>query len=366
MLGKYTVDTNLSYGSVYDNLLIQDDNREALKALINNNYKVKCIIIDPPYNRKNKFRKYTDNNPNWLEDIKTRLILLWELLLDSGSIWITIDDNEVHYLKVLCDEVFGRDKFIGNIVWQSKNTPANNVNTISQTHNHILVYAKDNFTPNLIPRTEKQLSTYKNPDNDPRGDWLPTPLTRPEFRERDYYGIINPNTAQIIFPPKNSSWRYTKSKIKNLIKDNKVWWGKSGQATFPFQKRFLTDVKQGVVSQTWWDKEFAGHTGLANKELKSIYGSKVFDTPKPELLIYRILQVATTPTDMILDCYGGSGTSGAVAHKMNRKWIMVENGEHCNLIPVRLNKVIDGLDMNGVTKLTGWSSGGGYTYLTIS
>lgn len=356
---------------IFDNRLIFGDNLLALKALEQEfTGKVKCVYIDPPYNTGSAFEHYDDGIEHsiWLGLMRDRMELLYKLLSKEGSIWITLDDSEVHYLKIVCDEICGRSNFLANIVWQSKDTPGNNSTGIAQTHNHILAYRKnESFTPNLLKRNEQQIANYKNPDNDPRGPWLGTPLTRTEYRERDYYALTN-TSGKKVFPPKGSSWRRPPDKLKQLEAEGRIYWGKNGDAEFPMEKKYLSEVKEGVVNQTWWPYDFAGSTRNASAELKGIFeGEKVFDTPKPEKLIYRVLELATNPGDLVLDSFAGSGTTGAVAHKMGRRWIMVELGEHCHthIIP-RLKKVIDGEDPGGVTEAAGWKGGGGFRYYRLA
>ena len=249
------------------NLLVQGDNLEALKALLPYYAgKVKCIYIDPPYNTGNESWVYNDNvnspeirawlgkvvgketedlsrHDKWLCMMYPRLRLLKDFLREDGSIWISIDDNEAHYLKLLCDEIFGRQNFIANVVWQSKDTPGNNASTIAQTHNMILVFKKsESWRPYLVPRSEKQISNYKNLDNDNRGPWLGTPLTRAEFRERDSYPLIN-GTGREVWPPKGSSWRRPPLEIMKLQSEKRIYWGKDGNADFPVEKNFLVKLK---------------------------------------------------------------------------------------------------------------------------
>ena len=371
-------DPALSYAArktehdLYDNQLIFGDNLLALQSLAtdpNVRGKVKCIFIDPPYNTGSAFEHYDDGMEHslWLGMMRERLELLRELLSEEGSIWISLDDNEVHYLKVLADEIFGRSKFISNIVWQSKDTPGNNSAGIAQTHNHVLVYCKSNsFKINLLDRTEDQLSNYKNLDNDERGPWLGTPLTRAEFRERDYYTLKN-DAGREVLPPQGSSWRRPRQKIQELSAEKRIYWGRNGDADFPVEKKFLSEVKSGVVNQTWWPYEIGGSTRNASAEMKAIFGTKAFDTPKPEKLIQRIIEIATNPGDLVLDSFAGSGTTGAVAHKMLRHWIMIELGEHAHthIIP-RLRKVIDGTDQGGISKAVSWQGGGGFKYSRLA
>ncbi len=363
---------SLSYGEENaSNMLIHGDNLLALKALESDFAgKVKCIFIDPPYNTGIAFTNYDDGLEHsvWLSLMRDRLLILHELLKEDGSLWITIDDNECHYLKVLCDEIFGRSNFLANIVWQSKDTPGNNSSGIAETHNHILAYKKsEKFVANLLERSGKQKDNYKNPDKDPRGPWLPQPLTRAEHRDRDFYAIKN-GVGREVFPPDGSSWRRPPKRMKELQKENRIWWGKNGDASFPMEKKFLSEVKEGVVNQTWWPYTFAGSTRNASAELKGIFdGRKVFDTPKPEMLIKRLLDLATTEGDLVLDSFAGSGTTGAVAQKMNRRWIMIEMGEQCKtIIHPRIAKVVDGADNVGVSKVVDYQGGGGFTYYELA
>jgi adenine-specific DNA-methyltransferase len=365
-------DPEKSYGNKNnENMLIFGDNLLALKALEQDFAgEIKCACIDPPYNTGNAFEHYDDGLEHsiWLSLMKPRIEIIHKLLRDDGTLWITIDDTEAHYLKILCDEVFGRGNFVANIVWQSKDTPGNNAIAIAQTHNHILVFKKGAlFRPNLLARNEKQLANYVNPDNDPRGPWLAAPLTRVEHRDRDYYAIRNP-VGREVFPPKGSSWRRPPEKMKWLEDDGRIWWGKKGDAEFPMEKKFLSEAKEGVVNQTWWAYDFGGSTRNASAEMKGLFeGRKSFDTPKPEKLIQRIFEIATNPSDWVLDSFLGSGTTAAVAHKMWRRWIGIELGEHCHThcLP-RLRKVVDGTDQGGISKAVNWQGGGGFKYYYLA
>jgi adenine-specific DNA-methyltransferase len=367
---SYHAKHRVTEGDIFDNRLIFGDNLLALKALESEFAgKVKCVFIDPPYNTGSAFTHYDDGVEHsiWLSLMRDRLEIIWRLLSDDGSLWISIDDNEAHYLKVLCDEIFGRANFLANIVWQSKDTPGNNSTGIAQTHNHVLAWRRsDLFSPNRLARTNDQDQYYSNPDNDHRGPWLGTPLTRVEHRDRDYYPLTAPDGRSVL-PPKGSSWRRPPDMMKQLEDEGRIWWGKNGDATFPKEKKFLTEVKQDVVNQTWWPYEFGGSTRNASVEMKSIFGHKAFDTPKPEKLIFRVLALATKPGDLVLDSFAGSGTTGAAAHKMGRRWIMVELGEHCHthIIP-RLQKVIAGEDKGGISEAVNWQGGGGFRYYSLA
>lgn len=351
------------------NLLIEGDNLAALKALLPHYAgRVKCVFIDPPYNTRNAFGHYDDNlgHAQWLSMMQPRLALMRELLSEDGSLWIALDDNEAHYLKVACDELFGRANFLADIAWQSKDTPGNNAAGIAETHNHILGYRKGGgFSPNLLERDGKQRARYANPDGDPRGDWLAAPLTRAEHRARDVHALTSP-TGKEIFPPRGSSWRRPPDALARLIADQRIWWGKRGDAAFPAEKKFLSEAKRGVVNRTWWPYEFAGSTRQASAELKGLFGGvKAFDTAKPERLVFRILQMATAENDLVLDGFLGSGTTAAVAHKMGRRWIGIELGGHARtLCQPRLRKVVDG-EQGGISAMAGWKGGGGFRYCTV-
>ena len=360
----------LSYGDADSpNMLIEGDNLDALKSLLPYYAgQVKCIFIDPPYNTRSAFEHYDDNleHSQWLSMMYPRLELLRELLSEDGSLWVTLDDNEAHYFRVIADEVFSRKNFLANVVWQSKDTPGNNATGIAQTHNHVFVYRKSTaFAPQLLERDEKQRGYYSNPDNDPRGDWLAAPLTRAEHRDRDYYELTN-LAGRKVLPPKGSSWRRPPGKLKELMADNRIWWGKEGSAEFPSEKKFLSEAKDGVVNKTWWPYDFAGSTRQASAELKALFdGRKAFDTPKPERLIYRALQISTGEGDLVLDSFLGSGTTAAVAHKMRRRWIGIEAGDHARtLCKPRLEKVVDG-DQGGISETAGWKNGGGFRFFRL-
>jgi len=368
---SYHANRRFTDADIFDNRLIQGDNLLALKALEQEFAgSIKCIFIDPPYNTGAAFAHYDDGVEHslWLSLIRERLVILRSLLREDGSIWMAIDDNECHYLRVLADEIFGRANFLANIVWQSKDTPGNNATGIAQTHNHLLVYGRSQaFRPNLLVRDDKQLATYKNPDSDPRGPWLPAPLTRAEHRDRDFYPLVSPDGRKVL-PPKGSSWRRPPDKMRELLNDNRVYWGKGGTAEFPMEKKFLAEAKEGVTPQTWWPYTFAGSTRNASAEMKALFGgNKAFDTPKPEKLLCRVLSIATTPGDLVLDSFLGSGTTAAVAHKMRRRWIGIEIGEHARSLCVpRLRSVIDGADTAGISAEVKWDGGGGFRFFSVA
>ena len=355
---------------IFDNKLIFGDNLLALKAL-EQDYtgKVKCVFIDPPYNTGSAFEHYEDGLEHsiWLGLMRDRLEILRRLLADDGSLWITIDDHEAHYLKVLCDEIFGRGNFVANAIWQKKHTRSNDAKWLSDNHDHILIYAKDksSWQRNLLPRGEDDNRGYGNPDHDPRGIWASGPCHVKTPNPKDIYEIVTPSGRKVM-PPAGTSWRFSQKRMDELIADNRIYFGKNGN-NIPRFKRFKSDVQDGLVPITVWLKEEVGHNQDAKTEVKQFNGQDVFSTPKPERLLERILTIATQKGDLILDSFAGSGTTGAVAHKMGRRWIMVELGEHCHthIIP-RLQKVIDGSDQGGISKAVNWQGGGGFRYYRLA
>jgi adenine-specific DNA-methyltransferase len=326
---------------------------------------VKCIYIDPPYNTRSAFKHYDDSleHTKWLAMMWPRLELLRDLLSEDGSIWVSIDDNEAHYLKVVMDEVFGRKNFIANVLWQKVFSPKNTAKHFSEDHDHILVFAKNGETwrPNEMPRSEKLNASYKNPDDDPRGPWTSGDLSARNFYGAGTYPIECPSGRIIVGPPNGMYWRVSKEKFSEMNKDARIWWGKDGSNT-PRIKRFLKEVKQGVVPQTMWMNSEVGNTQEAKKEVVAIFGAENFMTPKPERLLSRIISVATNPGDLVLDSFLGSGTTAAVAHKMNRRYIGIEMGEHAlTHCALRLRKVIDG-EQGGISKSMNWKGGGGFRF----
>lgn len=364
-------DKSKSYGdSDTENMLIHGDNLLALKAL-ENEYRgrVKCIYIDPPYNTGSAFAQYDDNLEHsiWLSMVKERLIILKELLADDGTIWISIDDDEQAYLKVLCDEIFMRSNFVCNIIWEKKFSPQNDAKWLSDSHDFILVYAKNKtiWKPNLLPRTAGMDSRYKNPDNDPRGPWTSSDFTARTYSANTDYPITTPS-GRVVTPTKSRSWISTKEEFERLVSDNRIWFGAKGN-NVPRKKTFLCEVKGGSVPMTIWKYEDVGSTQDAKKEVKQINPDDPFATPKPEKLIERILEIATKPGDIVLDSFLGSGTTIAVAHKMKRKWIGVEIGEQAyNQCKLRMDKVVDGNDYIGITDKLNWQGGGGYKFYELA
>ena len=371
---SYHAAHQVSEDDIFDNRLIFGDNLLALKALEQEFAgKIKCIFIDPPYNTGAAFSHYDDGVEHslWLSLMRDRLELLRQLLSDDGSLWITIDDNEAHYLKVLCDEIFGRPNFVANAIWQKKFSPQNDAKWLSDNHDHVLVYAKDKliWRPNRVARSEQSHKNYKNSDNDPRGPWASVDYTcnkSKEERPNLYYAITNPNTGEVVWPKTTAVWRYNAERHEQNVADNLVWWGKRGENSVPRFKRFFSEIKAGSVPLTIWLQEDVGNTQEARKESLVFNEAHPFSTPKPERLLQRILHIASNDSDMVLDSFAGSGTTGAVAHKMGRRWIMVELGEHCHTHTIpRIKKVIDGKDTGGITKAVNWKGGGGFRYYRV-
>lgn len=369
--GQITIDfTSGQLDPKSDNMLIHGDNLLALKSL-EQQYagQVKCIYIDPPYNTGSAFEHYDDNLEHsiWLSLMKPRLELLRNLLADNGSIWISIDDYECHYLKVLCDEVFGRKNFVASIIWRKNYAPKSSARHFSVDQDYILIYAKcaDLWIPNLMPRGEKQNSVYKNPDNDPRGRWRPNNLAARNFYSKGTYSIKCPGGRIIDGPPSGSYWRVSEEKFWELDKEGRIYWGKDGN-NVPAPKIYLSEVKQGVVPQTFWPFEEVGHTQEAKKEIIALFQDNVFATPKPERLIERVLTLATNPGDLVLDSFLGSGTTAAVAHKMGRRWIGIELGDHAytHCYP-RMKAVCDG-EQGGISKAVKWQGGGGFKFYELA
>lgn len=367
---SYHATHRVSENDIFDNRLIFGDNLLALKALEQEfTGKVKCIFIDPPYNTGSAFEHYDDGVEHsiWLGLMRDRLEIMRNLLSEDGSLWITIDDNEAHYLKVMCDEIFGRVNFVANVVWQKKYAPKSDSKFFSVSHDFLLVIAKDisNFQLGRLAKTEKQTGRYTNKDNDPRGPWKPSDVLRSEVRDYAIFPIKLPSGREVL-PPPGTSWRYTKEKFDELIADKRIWFGANGDAR-PAYKRFLSEVSDTIPSTTIWTYDEVGHNDEAKKEIRALFESNLFDTPKPERLLKRIIELATNPGDLVLDSFAGSGTTGAVAQKMGRPWIMIELGEHCHthIIP-RLKKVIDGEDKGGITQTVNWKGGGGFRYYRLA
>lgn len=370
---SYHAATRVSDDDIFDNRLIFGDNLLALKALEQEFAgKVKCVFIDPPYNTGSAFKHYDDGLEHsiWLGLMRDRLEIIRRLLSPDGSLWITIDDNEAHYLKVICDEVFGRLNFVANAIWQKKYTIANDAKWLSENHDHVLIYAvnKEAWRPYRLERSSDMDARYRNPDKHPKGPWKATPLyAKRTGSEKEQSFSFTFKNGVVWTPPRGTSPRFPADALRQMDENDEIWFGNDGTAT-PSRKTFLRELKiSGPPAATIWLHSEAGNNHEARDEVKAINPDDPFATPKPEKLLKRVLDIATLPGDLVLDSFAGSGTTGAVAHKMGRRWIMVELEEHCHthIIP-RLKKVIDGEDKGGVTEATGWRGGGGFRYFKLA
>jgi adenine-specific DNA-methyltransferase len=352
-----------------ENMLIHGDNLDALKALLPFYAgRVKCIYIDPPYNTRSAFAHYDDNleHSQWLAMIYPRLELLRDLLAEDGSIWVSIDDNEGHYLKVVMDEVFGRGNFVANVVWQKAYTSNQTALHISNTHDHLLLYARqfERLKIGKLVRSDEQVAKFKNPDNDPRGPWKAENLSAGKFYSSGQFPITGP-TGQTFLPPKGRYWRCNETQYQAWLADGRITFGLNGNGR-PMLKKYLREMVSGLTPNTWWRHEDFGSNKEASIDLKSLFlDEEVFQNPKPEKLIYNILTLATNPGDLVLDSFLGSGTTAAVAHKMGRRYIGIELGEHAvtHCVP-RLRKVIEG-EQGGISKAVGWQGGGGFRFYRL-
>lgn len=360
----------LSYGeSGTGNALIQGENLRALTAL-QSRYagRVRCVYIDPPYNNQEKYRHYLDTGSHdvWLDMMVARLQAIKPLLSIDGSLWISIDDREVHYLKVAADAVFGRENFVTTVVWQQR-TSRENRKVFSNNHEYLLVYAIDQrrfrAARNLLPAGPALLARYRNPDSDPRGRWqsISANVQAGHATASQFYDLVAPG-GRVHRPPEGRCWVYTKEKMRREIAAGNIWFGKNGEGV-PRIKRFLKSVKIGLTPETLWPAGEVGTNDEAKKQLvKLLPDERVFDTPKPEGLIRRVLEIATDPGDLVLDAFLGSGTTAAVAHKLDRRYIGIERGDHAvTHCGVRLRLVVDG-DATGISNDIGWRGGGGFDF----
>lgn len=356
------------------NILIHGDNKDVLPELLSDySDGFKCIYIDPPYNNGEVYHYYDDNasQGNWLRDMRRVLNLLKPLLTKDGSIWISIDDSEMAYLRVEADKIFGRDNFAGTIIWQQRKSRENRA-VFSCNHEYILVYAKNikefKKKRNLLPVGEDFInSKYKNPDNDPRGPWQSVTANVQDGHavESQFYTITSP-TGVKHNPPKGRCWIYNEERMKREIAKGNIWFGKDGSNT-PRVKKFLCDAKLGLTPETIWLADEVGTSDSAKKQLMALFPDKenIFETPKPEELLKRIIEIASNEGDFILDCFLGSGTSMAVAHKLNRHYIGIELGNQMSeLVVRRMNKVIEG-ESSGISKVVGWQGGGDFAFFNF-
>lgn len=379
------------------NMIIHGDNLDALKALLPRfEGKVKCIYIDPPYNTGNESWVYNDNvndpkikkwlgevvgregedlsrHDKWLCMMYPRLRLLQRLLAEDGAIFISIDDNEQANLKLICDEILGTGNFVSQIVWNKRVSPARDAKFLSTDHEFVLVYAKNRsvLSTNNLPRSDKNNSYYKNPDNDPRGSWNSAAYTCNKSRtERPnlYYPIVNPNTGEEIYPKESAVWAYSQETHQQHIKDGLLYWGVDGKSKQPRKKAYLSEVGD-VIPRSVWNHSDVGSTQRATLENNEIFGDRAFAYPKPPSLIERILQIATNPGDIILDSFAGSGTTAHAVLNMNkvdggnRRFILVEMEDYADSITAeRVKRVIDGY---GEGKNATEGTGGGFTFYEL-
>lgn len=357
------------HGNDFGNMIIKGDNCAVCDYIMNEFAdKVKCIYIDPPYNNGEKYAHYSDvfSHKQWLDNMRSIINRLFRLLTKDGSLWISIDDNEMHYLKVLCDEIMGRSNFVTTIIWQQRTTRENR-RAFSNNHEYILVYAKDPATfkkkRNLLCADNSVLARYKNPDNDPRGPWQSVSLNVQAGHavSSQFYSITAPG-GKVFNPPNGRCWIYNETRMKKEIADNNIWFGLDKNST-PRKKKFLCDAKLGLTPETLWLASDVGTTNDAKKQLLALFPTMtVFDTPKPESLIRRILEIASNEGDLILDAFLGSGTTAAVAHKMKRAYIGIDiSSESIDYSLSRLKRVIAG-EKSGISKDLGWEGGGSFSY----
>lgn len=367
---SYHASHRVAGDDIFDNRLIFGDNLLALKALEQEFAgKIKCIYIDPPFNTGQAFKHYDDGLEHslWLSLMRDRVEILRRLLHADGTLWVHLDDNEAHYMRVLLDEVFGRQSFVATVTWRAADSSNNDAKQFSIDHNLILVYSgQPGWRSNPLTRTPESNAHYSNPDEDPRGPWFMGNLSSPNPRPNLRFDITSP-TGVVITPPANG-WRWSRERMETMIEAGEIVFSQDGSRII--RKTYLADQKGLAPSSMWADIDETGHNRQAKYELKKLFPgvptAELFKTPKPERLIQKVLHVSTVPGDWVLDSFAGSGTTGAVAQKMRRRWVMVELEESCHtyIIP-RLKKVIDGEDVGGITEAVGWKGGGGFRYCRL-
>lgn len=354
-----------------ESVLVRGDASDVLTALSMNSDMARLVLIDPPYNRRTRFHHYSDstNRDEWLATLQAHCSILRDLLTSDGSMWMHIDDAEMPKARVMLDVLFGSANFVATIVWQ-KTVSRDNRTPVSTTHEYILVYAKNKSewhqSRHKLPATNEQLKRYKNQDNDPRGPWTSGDLTAkagPGRRAAQFYDLKTPS-GRIVKPATGTAWRYTRERLQELIDDNRIDFGNGNK--MPRLKRFLNEVEPGLVPDTWWPGSVVGTADTAKRHLKTMFPDLIpFETPKPEELTSRVLHIATNPGDLVIDIYGGSGTTASVAQKMGRNWLTVEKEERTfsEFTLPRLELVAKGLDSGGVTEQFSWSGGGQFMVL---
>ena len=331
--------------------------------------KVKLIYIDPPFNTGQAFVSYDDalEHSVWLTMMRDRLLELKRLLAPDGSIWVHLDDAEIHRLRCVMDEVFGASRFVATVIWQ-KRYSRDNRPAIGPVHDSLLVYAPAGGDwkrhRNRVPRTEAR--QYRNPNDDPRGRWRPIPMTAQGYRPNQMYEIVSP-AGVVHTPPKGRCWSMIRERFDGLLAEGRIYFGKDGRGQ-PNVIRYL-DEDHGLVPWTWWPASEVGHNDESKKEMLQLFpAAEAFETPKPERLMQRIIHIATQPGDIVLDCFAGSGTTAAVAQKMGRRWVTIEREPATidTYARPRLEKVVKGEHPGGVTEAVGWEGGGGFRLLEIA
>jgi len=330
--------------------------------------KVKLVYIDPPFNTGQAFEHYDDwmEHSTWLSFMRERLLLISDLLAPDGSVWVHLDDAEHHRMRLLMDEVFGPANFVASVIWEKADSPRNSARQFSTDQDYVLVYSRNiDWSPNRLPRTAESDSIYSNPDDDPRGPWLPGDPYANKPYSKGLYEKVGP-TGRSFSPPPGRYWRVSEERLDELNDDGRVWWGPTGNAR-PSIKRYLNEVAD-LVPRTIWSKEDVGSNRTSKNEMRAIFaGVSSFATPKPERFMERVLRISTQPGDIVLDCFAGSGTTAAVAQKMRRRWVTSEilssTVEQFTL--PRLAKVVKGDDAGGITKAVAWEGGGGFRTVAV-
>jgi adenine-specific DNA-methyltransferase len=361
-----------------DNLLIRGDALNALTSLASIPEfarelvgKVKLVYIDPPFNTQQAFEHYDDalEHSVWLTMMRDRLLQISKLLSPEGSVWVHCDDSEQAYLKAMMDEVFGRQNFVATVIWEKRFSRSNDA-IFSGSHDYLVVYAKDPArwaqVRNRLARSAKQSKIYKNPDSDPRGDWRLVPLDAPQIRENLQYPITTPS-GKVRHPPAGRHWSMTESKWQQIVDAGLAYFGKDGGGV-PMIKKFLKD-DPGIVPSTWWAHEEVGHSSEAKREIMALFpGIEAFATPKPERLMERIIHIGSHPGEIVLDCFLGSGTTAAAAHKMQRRWVGVEwSAQTLETFAIpRLSRVVNGDDHGGISEAVSWPGGAGFRVLDVA
>ncbi|TBA18765.1 site-specific DNA-methyltransferase [Rhizobium ruizarguesonis] len=365
-------------GDHFDNVLIRGDNLLGLKALeATHTGSVKCVFIDPPYNTGSAFEHYDDGVEHsvWLSLMRERLEIIHRLMSDDGLLWVTLDDNEAHYFKVMCDEIFGRKNFISNVIWEKSDSPKMDSRYFSSRHDHIFVYAKDievasisriisNDVPKHFSKTDESGRPYYTKPLRAMGSGDDTRAARPTL----YFPITAPDGTEV-YPMRpdgvEGRWRWSQARVQKDISEIEWVQGKGGWSAY---YRIYAETSTGRPAETIWPHAEVGSNRTSKIETQALFeGIAPFTTPKPERLLEKIIRLSTEDGDLVLDSFAGSGTTGAVAHKMGRRWIMVELGDHCetHIVP-RMKKVINGADSGGITERVGWKGGGGYRYFRLA